>query len=62
MDELSNIQRSNVSADVGYPATVRACKADGKGRSLMHPIRFFLCGESISHLAPMKCLKELTLI
>ena len=34
MDELSNIQRSNVSADVGYPATVRACKADGKGKEL----------------------------
>lgn len=34
MDELSNIQRSNVSADVGYPATVRACKADGKSKEL----------------------------
>lgn len=34
MDELSNIQRSNASADVGYPATVRACKADGKSKEL----------------------------
>lgn len=34
MDELSNIQRSNASADVGYPTTVRACKADGKSKEL----------------------------
>ena len=53
MDELSNIQRSNASADVGYPATVRACKADGKSKEL---------DASDTLLSVRKCLKGLTLI